>query len=228
MKKILPLILAVASLATANEKKPNIVYILADDMGYGDVQALSPKTSKILTPHMDKLAKDGMSFTDAHTCSSVCTPTRYGLLTGRYNWRTRMQRGVLNGKSAPLIPTTRTTVANVLKDAGYNTAIVGKWHLGLKMPKKGNWKGTIEDGPIALGFDYWYGISASLDFPPYIYIHNDKYVGEATAKKAFHRPGPAEPSFEAVDVLDELGNISHSLHHTPQSSPLKRGKAKVD
>jgi len=142
----------------ADSSHPNIVYILADDMGYGDVQALNPENGKIPTPHMDKLIAEGMSFTDAHTCSSVCTPTRYGLLTGRYNWRTRKQGGVLNGTSAPLIPTSRTTVANLLKDAGYKTAMVGKWHLGLGLPKKGkrvDWKGEIEGGPVDLGFDYF-------------------------------------------------------------------------
>ncbi|MFC5051438.1 arylsulfatase [Rubritalea spongiae] len=207
MKKFLSFVFALSSFVYAEEKLPNIVYILADDMGYGDVQILNPEKGKIPTPAMDKLAKDGMIFTDAHTCSSVCTPTRYGLLTGRYNWRTTKQRGVLSGTSGPLIPTTRTTVAKVLKDAGYHTAMVGKWHLGLGLPKQGkslDWKGTITKGPVDLGFDYWYGISASLDFPPYIYIHNNKFVGEATAKKAFHRPGAAEPSFEAVEVLDEL------------------------
>lgn len=203
--------LCLLATTSAFAEKPNIIYILADDMGYGDVQALNPENSKILTPHMDKLAADGMSFTDAHTCSSVCTPTRYGLLTGRYNWRSTRLRGVTNGLSAPLIPTTRTTVANVLKDAGYKTAMVGKWHLGLGLPKTGksiDWKGKVTDGPVDLGFDYWYGISASLDFPPYIYIHNRSFVGEATARKAFHRPGAAEPSFEAVEVLDELGKKS--------------------
>ena len=100
MKKLFSLFIVLSSLASASER-PNIVYILADDMGYGDVQALDPKRGKVPTPHMDKLVKEGMSFTDAHTCSSVCTPTRYGVLTGRYNWRSRLQRGVLNGSSAP-------------------------------------------------------------------------------------------------------------------------------
>jgi len=210
MTNLCVLALLASTLAYGNDH-PNIVYILADDMGYGDVQAYDPERGKIPTPNMDQLVADGMSFTDAHTCSSVCTPTRYGLLTGRYSWRSNLLRGVLNGKSAPLIPTTRTTVATLLKEAGYDTAMVGKWHLGLGLPKKGNkidWKGTVEKGPVALGFDYWYGISASLDFPPYIYIHNTRFVGEGTTTKAFHRPGAAEPSFEAVDVLDTFGKKS--------------------
>lgn len=208
IKTMISAIAALTCVVSANETKPNIIYILADDMGYGDVQALNPEHGKILTPHMDKLTQEGMSFTDAHTCSSVCTPTRYGLMTGRYNWRSTRLKGVLNGLSPSLIPTSRTTVANVLKDAGYKTAMVGKWHLGLGLPKNGktmNWKGEIKGGPVDLGFDYWYGISASLDFPPYIYIQDNKFVGEATVTKAFHRKGAAHPDFEAVDVLDEFG-----------------------
>jgi len=196
----------------ANEK-PNIVYILADDMGYGDVQSLNPERGKIPTPHIDKLAAEGVSFTDAHTCSSVCTPTRYGLLTGRYNWRSKRQRGVLNGTSPALIPADRVMVGDILKDGGYKTAMIGKWHLGLDMPrtegKKGiDWSGRIKGGPSELGFDYWYGISASLDFSPYIYIENDRFIGAATATKAFHRRGPAHPDFEAVDVLDRFAEKS--------------------
>ena len=165
---------------------------------------------------MDKLAKQGMVFTDAHTSSSVCTPTRYGILTGRYNWRTHLQKHVLRGFDQPLIDAGRLTVAGVLKQQGYTTACIGKWHLGLGLPtkeessadKKGaniDWSGRINGGPVDLGFDYYYGISASLDMPPYIYIENDRFVGAATATKAFPRKGPAHPDFEAVDVLPEIG-----------------------
>jgi arylsulfatase A-like enzyme len=111
--------------------KPNIVYILADDLGYGDVQALNPGRGKIKTPHLDRLAAQGMTFTDAHSGSSVCTPTRYGLLTGRYAWRTRLQRGVLDGSDdPPLIAEGRLTVPAFLRQHGYATAAIGKWHLG--------------------------------------------------------------------------------------------------
>src|SRR6056297_1383933 len=103
---------------------------MADDLGYGDVQPLNPD-SVIPTPTFNRLAREGLTFTDAHTPSAVCTPTRYGLTTGRYSWRTRMKRGVLNGYGEPLIEPTRPTLGSVLKDAGYRTAVVGKWHLGL-------------------------------------------------------------------------------------------------
>ena len=108
---------------------PNIIYILADDLGYGDLGAFNPE-GKIKTPSLDKMASQGMIFTDAHTSSSVCTPTRYGILTGRYNWRSPLKKSVLSGTSRALIPQDRTTVASFLKSNGYNTAFIGKWHLG--------------------------------------------------------------------------------------------------
>lgn len=206
----------------AASSSPNIIYILADDLGYGDVQVLNPEQGKIPTPGMDRLAKEGMVFTDAHSGSSVCTPTRYGVMTGRYSWRTAKQSGVLFGFDQPLINLERLTVAGLLKEQGYQTAMVGKWHLGLGLtkpdgtPTKGkaapvdgvDWDARIEGGPFDLGFDYWYGISASLDMPPYIYIENDRFIGECTTMKAFHRRGPAHADFEALDVLDVIGEKS--------------------
>ena len=115
-------------------RAPNIIFILADDMGYGDPAYAG---GKITTPHLDRLAKEGMNFTDAHTSSSVCTPTRYGILTGRYNWRSPMKKGVLNGFSPPLIPESRMTVAKLLGEAGYSSSVIGKWHLGLDWKKSG-------------------------------------------------------------------------------------------
>ncbi len=222
MKRLLLTLLAgIAGVAHAADL-PNIVYILADDLGYGDVQALNPENGKIPTPQLDKLAAEGMVFTDAHSSSSVCTPTRYSIMTGRYNWRSRKQSGVLFGFDQPLIPTDRMTVAGLLKTRGYRTGMVGKWHLGLRLrtpdgkPTKGkaakvdgvDWGARIEGGPFDLGFDYWYGIAASLDMPPYIFIENDRFVGKCTTTKAFHRKGPAHADFEAVNVLDEIGRKS--------------------
>ena len=212
------LLIVSPSIAFGSSQKPNIVYILADDLGYGDVQCLNPDRGKIPTPHMDKLAADGMIFTDAHTSSSVCTPSRYGLLTGRYNWRTGLQQGVLWGYSAPLIAPDRLTVPGFLKQHGYNTAIVGKWHLGMIMPTTNGvlpvgrkpktlnilWDGKIQEGPVDRGFDYFYGISASLDMAPYIYIENDRFDGTiAKGDKSTTAPG-----FTRESVLPEIGKKS--------------------
>jgi arylsulfatase A len=153
----------------AKQLRPNIVLIMCDDLGYGDVQCLNPGNGKIKTPHIDRLASQGMTFTDAHSGSSVCTPTRYGLLTGRYSWRTRLQSGVVQGFAPCLITPDRLTVAGLLKKQGYATGIIGKWHLDFKyqdaktgkiLPKmkRAPIGATIPDGPVNRGFDYFHGI----------------------------------------------------------------------
>ena len=114
----------------SENKNPNIVYILADDLGYGDLSSLN-ENSGIQTPNMDKIVEEGIYFSDAHSNSSVCTPSRYGILTGRYAWRSNLKKGVLWGYDAPLIEKDRETVASFLKNNGYKTACIGKWHLGL-------------------------------------------------------------------------------------------------
>ena len=157
------------------EQLPNIIYILADDMGYGDVSALNPE-GKIKTPHLDRLVAEGMAFTDAHTTSAVCTPTRYGILTGRYNWRSSLKRGVLGGYSPALIDTTRETVASMLQKAGYHTAFIGKWHLGWDWSKDENnevdFSKPVDRSPNDFGFDYAYGHCGSLDMAPYVYVED--------------------------------------------------------
>lgn len=167
-----------------NSDTPNIVFILTDDLGYGDISALNPK-GKITTPHVDKLAKEGLIFTDAHSSSSVCTPTRYSILTGRYNWRSRLKQGVLNGSSSALISPERATIASVLKKKNYATGCVGKWHLGWSWGKseenKTDFTKDISSGPLSVGFDYFYGISASLDMPPYIYVRNNTPTAKSTS-----------------------------------------------
>jgi arylsulfatase A len=170
MRTSLLLLFTVATLQLGAASRPNIVYIMCDDLGYGDIRCLAPKTSKIATPHVDKLASEGMTFTDAHSGSSVCTPTRYGLLTGRYSWRTRLQKGVVTGFAPCLIDDDRITIAGFLKKNGYATAIVGKWHLDFQYldPRSGEAftqrqhktppvGAKIPDGPIHRGFDYFHG-----------------------------------------------------------------------
>lgn len=159
-------------ISCTDKRRPNIIYIICDDLGYGDVHALAPETSKILTPNADRMISEGMVFTDAHSGSSVCTPTRYGLLTGRYSWRTKLQKGVVQGHAPNLITPERVTVASHLKSIGYHTAILGKWHLNFQYkdaktrqitekPKNKVFRtavGTeILDGPLTRGFDYYYG-----------------------------------------------------------------------
>lgn len=202
------------ALAAPKAARPNIVYILADDMGYGDVRCLN-KDGKIATPNMDRLAGEGMAFTDAHSGSAVCTPTRYGVLTGRYTWRTKLARGVLLGYSQHLIDPARMTVASMLKAEGYHTGGIGKWHLGMDFATRdgkqaaGNgsnvdFAAPIANSPLAVGFDYYYGISASLDMPPYVYIHNDRFESVPTTTRTYIRKGLAAEDFHAIDVLPTL------------------------
>ncbi len=158
--------------------KPNIIFIMADDMGYADLSCYG--ATKIKTPNMDALAAEGIRFTDAHSPSAVCTPTRYGVLTGRYCWRSRLKTGALGGYSPALIDTRRMTVASLLKQHGYATACIGKWHLGLGNDKRTDYNKPLVPGPNALGFDYFFGIPASLDMTPYCYIENDRVVAKPT------------------------------------------------
>jgi arylsulfatase A-like enzyme len=224
----LPLFLVFACLGLLAADRPNIIVILADDQGFGDLGANNPQ-SKIATPHLDALAKGGLRFTDGHTSSGVCTPTRYSLLTGRYHWRTRLQSGVLGGFSPPLIAKDRLTVAGMLKQQGYATACFGKWHLGMSFPLKdgrladdgGNYSRSFEDaaavdygrdivdGPVDHGFDTFYGISASLDMPPFVWIKDRRVTEIPSATKTWIRTGPAGPRFEAVDVMPSV--IDHSI-----------------
>lgn len=221
------LFLSFASVAPAADK-PNFVFILCDDLGYGDVKVNNPE-GKIATPHMDRIAARGMRFTDAHSPSSVCTPTRYGVMTGRYSWRSKLQSSVLGGLSPRLIEPDRMTVASMLKAQGYKTAMVGKWHLGMdwvKLPGKdvselsietqeqvGNVDYTqpITNTPNSVGFDTWFGISASLDMVPYCYIENDRVTANPTetmklamnkgGPQTYTREGPGAPGFKGEDVL---------------------------
>lgn len=193
-------------------KKPNIILILADDLGYGDVQVLNHRSS-IPTPNINRLAKEGMTFTDAHSPSAVCTPTRYGLLTGRYCWRTTLKRGVLNGYGKPLIETDRATLGTLLKAAGYRTHVVGKWHLGLGIPggdEKPDFTQSLTFHPGDVGFDHSFVIPASLDFPPYFYFKNGNATEPESIQQAaigfpaYTRAGPRAKDFSMRNCLDRL------------------------
>ncbi|MFP4193111.1 MAG: sulfatase family protein [Candidatus Hydrogenedentota bacterium] len=194
---------------------PNIVYILADDLGWGDPKCYNPD-SQVDTPNIDRLASEGMRLTDAHSPSAVCTPTRYGTLTGRYAWRTRLESGVLQGYSRALIEPDRLTAGGLLQEAGYHTAGVGKWHLGFQAydPEEDenvDYEEPLTPGPVTQGFDQFFGIPASLDFEPYLWVEDDAPIAqptdevEASAHRredggGFWREGAIAPDFKHIEV----------------------------
>jgi arylsulfatase A len=208
----------VASQTAAAATSPNIVYILADDLGWGDLRCYNAG-SAIPTPHADRLAGQGVRFTDMHSPSSVCTPTRYGILTGRYCWRTRLKEGVLWGYDRNFIEPGRMTVASMLKGRGYYTAGVGKWHLGLGDREKTDYNRPLRPGPVNHGFDYYFGIPASLDMDPYLYFENDRVVerptarteGRDTPRGVFWRGGDIAPGFRMEEVLPTFTSKAVSL-----------------
>ena len=220
------------------KQSPNIILFLADDLGYGDISCLNPD-SKIHTSNIDRLAAEGMKFTDAHATSAVCTPSRYGILTGRYNWRSRLKRTVLPGVAPHLIEDGRMTLASLLKSEGYHTAAVGKWHLGMdwatqegidlpysyealnrELPNMGiDFTKPVKNGPCAKGFDYFYGMPASLDQPPFVMMENERVleipdcnIGEKgfrhTEPGAFTKLeyGPAASGFDACQAVVDMNN----------------------
>ncbi|MCA8975887.1 MAG: sulfatase-like hydrolase/transferase [Planctomycetes bacterium] len=207
---------AAATAATsAGGARPNIVYVLADDMGCGDVSCLNPDAAWT-TPNIDRLAGEGMSFTDAHSGSAVCTPTRYGILTGRYAWRSRLAKGVLGGDSAHLIDPDRMTVASLLHGHGYHCACFGKWHLGWDFarraddPKAIDYAAPVTHGPLANGFDHYYCHCGSLDMAPYVYVEDDRITAapDRTTKnddfQGFWREGATGADFEHGAVLQNF------------------------
>ena len=155
-------------------EKPNIIYILTDDLGYGDIGCYG--ATKVKTPNLDRLASQGCRFTDAHATASVCTPTRYAFLTGRYAWR-QPGTGIAPGDAPALIRTGTTTVPSMLKAAGYKTGLVGKWHLGLGEAPKTDFNGDIKPGPLELGFDYAFYIPATGDRVPCVLVENHRVAG---------------------------------------------------
>lgn len=205
---------------------PNILIIYADDLGYGDVQAYNPDRGKIPTPNMDLLAQQGMRFTDAHSSSGVCSPSRYTLLTGRYHWRTRLQRGIVPVFGSPVITADRLTVAGIAKQKGYHTACVGKWHLGWNWPipegkkdlfaprqkkiiatdeHRAAWREAfsqkIQGGPTAVGFDEYFGTDVP-NWPPYCFIENDMTVGIPTEFGAGSLFGKMQASLQGPSLKD--------------------------
>lgn len=224
------------------KKTPNIIYILADDMGPGDVSAYNPN-GKIPTPNIDLLAHQGMMFHDAHTNSSVCTPTRYGIMTGQYAWRTRLKSQVLSGHSPHLIQPGRETVATLLKKQGYATACFGKWHLGMdwpstdgnevkkSAPKNVDFNAPVKNGPNDVGFDYFLGIAGSMNMDPHGLVENRflkgdlqyfKTLGEIDSRGLTQpsKPGWVVKGYRQDSVLSTLTKAACNWMEQNSSKPF--------
>lgn len=218
----------------AENDRPNIVIIYADDMGYGDLHVQNPH-SKIPTPNLDQLASEGMRFTDAHSSSGICSPSRYALLTGTYHWR--RQFGIVGSFGEPFFNESDVTLPQVLKNNGYQTACIGKWHLGWNwnfknepsgevaqwggirkfyQPEDIDWSGPITGGPLDRGFDYYFG-DGTINFPPYAWMENDRFVRLPESVMDVHnvgfdieegewefRPGPKVEGWNPYEVLPTL------------------------
>ena len=216
MPRVRHLLLALLAAAMAGPAAaadlPHIVVILADDMGYGDLRAYNPQ-SKISTPHIERLAAEGMRFTDAHAAGPLCHPSRYGLMTGRYPFRTDISKW----PTRPLIDEGQVTLPSMLRGAGYATAMVGKWHLGFA---EEGYDKPLRGGPVDRGFDSFFGIRASTDIPPYFYIRGDRAVapptghidaGASPIQGAFWRAGGIAPDLKLGDVLPRLTDEAISV-----------------
>jgi arylsulfatase A len=204
------ILLAVPLSGAAQERsvKPNIIYIYADDLGFGDVSAYG--ATRIKTPNLDRLAASGTRFTNAHTTSATCTPSRFGLMTGVYPWRQK-GTGVLPGDAKLIVPTDKTTLPKVFKQAGYQTAVVGKWHLGLGTQVKKNWNQDVKPGPNEVGFDYSFIFPATADRVPTVFMENHRVL-------ALEGHDPI-----TVDYQQKVGNDPTGKEHPEllkmQSSP---------
>ena len=237
MRSLVSLLLLCGFVHADTPKRPNVIFVLADDLGIGDVSPTNPDC-KIKTPHLQKMADEGITFLDAHSSSAVCTPTRYGVLTGRYNWRSRLARGVLSGTSNHLIPAERATVAHLLKKAGYHTQMIGKWHLGWDWArvdkKEGKWQNIdfskpVANGPDVNGFDRYYGHCGSLDMPPYVWVDTGKVTAlpdrqEGVSRNedpyGWYRKGPIGSDFHIDEVLPHL--FDKSIAYVKERAKTKK------
>ena len=235
--------------SASGQEHPNVIFVMADDLGIGDISPTNPDC-KIKTPHLQKMADEGICFLDAHSSSAVCTPTRYGVITGRYNWRSRLAKGVLSGTSTHLIPAERATVAHMLHKAGYHNQMIGKWHLGWdwamvdadqssakngrnkKKKRKIDFAKPVKNGPDINGFDGYYGHCGSLDMAPYVWVDTgrptavpvrEEGVSAKEDRYGWYRKGPISPDFKIVEVLPHLFDKSMD-HIKARAADAKAGK----
>jgi len=167
--------LSIGTFATAEtQNKPNVVLILADDLGYGDLSCYG--ATKLSTPNIDSLAKTGIRFTDAYAPGAICSPSRYAVMTGRYDWRTAEQCGVLTQDAALHIEPGRLTLGSLLQKQGYRTGYIGKWHLGLGMRYRTDWNAPLSPGPLEVGFDTFFGLPANHENYPHVYVQGHEIV----------------------------------------------------
>ena len=216
------LLTPLAALHAADSLKPNIIFILVDDMGIGDCTAYNP-ASKISTPNIDRLASAGMRFTDAHSAGAICVPSRYGLMTGEYASRTWMRYPPPGGCS--LKDPKKATVASVLKAAGYDTAMVGKWHLGIEHDRRNLADLNVRYSPVEFGFDYFFGMNQSLDTQPYFYVENRRMVAAPTEQTNGQVGDPAKVSHPSIQgPMWRKGGIAPGFVHA-ETLPLLTAKA---
>ena len=205
--------------------RPNVVLIFADDLGYGDLSCYG--ATKVQTPNIDQLAADGKRFTDAHSASAVCTPSRYALLTGDYPLRRGSNKPVFF-KDNLIIDTEKQTLADLMKDAGYATACIGKWHLGFGIDKRPDWNGELKPGPLELGFDYYFGVPVVNNAPPFVYLENYRVVGLVPEDPfVFNKKKPKTRLFlEKMDVKQIGGaDAAHELYDDEAVGTTLAGKA---
>ncbi len=208
--------LGCCSLARAQEpaSNPNIILIYTDDQGFGDCSSLNPD-AKFKTPNLDRIAGEGLSFTNAHCAASVCTPSRYGLLTGRYPWRTHLKRDVYGAEHKCLIEDGRTTIASLLKQNNYHTAMVGKWHLGMDFPgtswKDRDWSQPTLDMPVDKGFDYFFGIPASLNFGVLAWFEG-RHAKVPPTLRTRKKPNKRHVDYRIMPPYQEPSNPTKRIH----------------
>ena len=252
--KILKVLFVVCVISTSysQSKRPNVIVFIADDFGYGSTNTYGASKALLETPNIDKLAAEGIKFTNAYTTGSVCTPTRYALMTGEYSWRTRLKKGVVNSNDPALIDVNKKTLPKYMQSLGYKTGMVGKWHLGFSEERFDNLLGDIYPGPNDYGLDYSFALPNNLDDIHKVYIENNKIYGLRSDKicaygRSFYGKqytGYDAPQRVTENVTDDLTNkaiswmesvkkdepfflyyASAAVHHPIVPSPVMRGKS---